>query len=81
MDSQHSPANTSTPGKREAKSLNETALDITMKWIDHSSESSELAVGDMQLAESQARAIARFFNVLRKEISHNFEGTGRSEST
>jgi len=43
-----------------------------MKWIEHASEASELAVSDTRLAEAQARAIGQFFNVLRDTIRAGF---------
>lgn len=52
--------------------LNNVALQLTMKWIDHSSEASELAVSETRLAEAQAEAIGRFFNVVRTAIAANF---------
>lgn len=60
--------------------LNNAALQLTMKWIEHASEASELAVSDARLAEAQARAIGQFFNVLRETIKPSFgPGATREE--
>jgi len=64
--------------KRLPKTLNETVLDLTLKWIERSSEASELAVNDTKLAEVQAQAIARFFTVVRQELAGCFDEPGGS---
>ncbi len=61
--------------KDRPRSLNDTALELTLEWVRRSSEASELAVNDMRLAEIQARAIAHFFNVVRQEIGASFGQT------
>lgn len=60
------------PGPSTPLELNSAALQLAMKWLEHASEASELAVSDTRMAEAQARAIGQFFNVVRNTIKAGF---------
>ncbi|MCL4541567.1 MAG: hypothetical protein M1396_04430 [Chloroflexi bacterium] len=49
----------------------EAALQLTLKWMDHAAEASELALSDPEQAEQQARSVNTFFvSVLDTLRSH-----------
>jgi hypothetical protein len=51
------------PGQREGRptTASEAALQLTLKWLDHTSDAAELALGDPELSEAQAQSITTFF--------------------
>lgn len=63
------PSSATAPPARSASlrqlTAAEAALQLTLKWMDHAADASELALSDPEQAEQQARSVNTFFvNVL-----------------
>jgi hypothetical protein len=62
------------PGQREGRptTVNEAALQVTLKWMDHMSDAAELALGDPELAEAQALSVVTFFGAIYRALEPHF---------
>lgn len=62
------------PGQREGRptTVNEAALQVTLKWMDHMSDAAELALGDPELAEAQALSVVTFFDAVHRALEPHF---------
>ena len=62
------------PGQREGRptSAAEAALQLTLKWMDHTSDAAELALGDPELAEAQAQSVTAYFEVILSALRSHF---------
>ena len=70
------------PGQREGRPTTaaEAALQLTLKWMDHTSDAAELALGDPELAEAQAQSVTAYFEVILSALRPHFpalQPTGR----
>ena len=66
------------PGQREGRptTISEAALQLTLKWMDHSSDAAALALGDPELAEAQAQSVVTFFSNVFHALQPHFPTAG-----
>jgi hypothetical protein len=59
-------------GQNRPPTAAEAALQVLMKWLDHTSDAAELALSDPELAEAQAQSITVFYQTVLAGMRRHF---------